>query len=164
MWAAGNGTAADDSALLRWGICRVTTDVTLSTSATTFCNFSNLPNVAKSWALTCDVSWSVTAGTTPTIAFGVNPSQTPTGATNITGEIKTTNTNTATENTVSLSASGALNIITSPTLTTAATIFSGHIYGTVLASATAGSFAVTATGTGTSFAGVVRAGTVCELR
>jgi hypothetical protein len=163
VWAAGNGTVADDTALLRSGsTCRIGADVTLSTSATNICSFT-LPNVSKVWAVNCEIGWAVTAGTTPTLAFGVNASQTPAATTNIFAEIKTTNANTATEGSAALSASGAVSVLTSPTLTTSATLFQAKLFGTISASATSGTFAVTATGTGASFAGAVKAGSFCYL-
>jgi hypothetical protein len=161
-WALGNGTVGDDTALTRWGTCRISSDVTLSTSATSICAFT-LPNVSKVWALECHIGWAVTAGTTPTLSFGVNASQTPAGSTQIFGEILTTNTNTATQASATLSASGALNVITSPTLTTAATLFQASLFGTINANATSGTFTVAATGAGASFAGAVKAGSTCSL-
>jgi hypothetical protein len=161
-WSFDTSTAGNEAALLRWNTCKVNADITLSTSATNICSWT-LPAVAKTWAYQCQIPWSVTAGTTPTLSIGVNASQTPTGTTNASAEIKTTNTNTATEATAALSASGALNVLTSPTLTTAATIFMSSASGTLLASATSGTFAITMTGTGASFAGVARAGATCEL-
>lgn len=142
--------------------CRVTGDITLSTSATNVCSFS-LPASALGWAWHCDILWTVTAGTTPTIAIGVNASQTPTGTTNGYAQIKTTNANVATEGTAAISASGAINLLTSPTLTVSATVFSADSSGTLLASGTAGTFAITMTGTGASFAGKAKAGTACYL-
>jgi len=161
---AGSSSNGNEGALLRSAnICRLQADVTLSTSATNVCSFS-LPAVAKTWYFTCTLPWSVTAGTTPTISFGVNASQTPNVTTNVYGEIKTTNTNTATEASAALSASGAVNVITSPTLTTSSTVFMASMSGTLGASATAGTFAITATGTGASFAGGVRNGGGCVLQ
>jgi hypothetical protein len=163
VMALGNGTAADETGLLRSAnICRISADVTLSTSATNICSFT-LPNVTKVWAVKCNIGWAVTAGTTPTIAFGVNASQTPAGTTNIFGNILTTNANVGTEGSAALSASGAVNVLTSPTLTTSATLFQATLFGTLNASATTGTFAITSTGTGASFAGAVKAGSTCEL-
>ena len=142
--------------------CRLTTDTALSTSATNICSFS-LPASALGWAWQCDILWNVTAGTTPTIAIGVNPSQTPTATTNGYAEIKTSNANAATEGTAAISASGATSLLTSGTLTPAATIFSATTFGTIAASGTAGTFAITMTGTGASFAGNAKAGTACYL-
>jgi hypothetical protein len=140
--------------------CRITSDITLSTSPTNICSWS-LPAAAKSWAWQCQIPWEVTAGTTPTISVGVNASQTPTGTTNASAEIKTSNTNTATEKTVALSASGAINVLSTTSTLTQSVVFLSSTSGTLLAPATAGTFAVTMTGGGTSFAGVAKAGATC---
>jgi hypothetical protein len=163
VWGFGNQTQGDESALIRSGMpCRITTAVTLSTSATNICSWS-LPAVAKTWAWRCDVRWAVTAGTTPTISFGMNASQTPTSETG-SGSILTTNTGTSTQSSATSTSSGSQNIITSPTLTTSATLFQASTFGTVQASATAGTFALNATGAGASFAGTIGVGSVCTLQ
>jgi hypothetical protein len=161
LMALGNGTASDETALFRSGnACRITADVTLSTSATNICSYS-LPAVAKAWAWQCEFIYAVTAGTTPTLSVGVNASQTPTGTTNGTVNIYTSNTDVGVQGSAPISTSGATNLGTTGTLTPAATIFQGNSYGTLLAPGTAGTFAITMTGTGASFAGVVKAGSTC---
>jgi len=161
--ALGNGTLNDETALLRSAnACRVNSDITLSTSATNICSFS-LAAIARAWAWQCQIMWAVTAGTTPTIAIGVNPSQTPTGTTNGAASILTTNADVGTEGTAPISASGSTTLLTSPTLTTSATVFQAASFGTFLASGTAGTFAINMTGTGAGFAGTAKAGTTCYL-
>lgn len=163
--AAGNGTAADETALIRSGnACRVTADITLPVNtATTVCSWS-LPATAKSWAWQCQIPWVISAGTgTNTLAIIANPSQTPTGTTNGTAEIKTTNTNTATEATTAISASGATTLLTSGTITPAATVFQSSTSGTLLASGTAGTFAIQMTAAGTTATAAAKAGATCIL-
>lgn len=161
----GTTASGDETGLLRDGkVCRITADVSLTVNvANPFCSFS-FPALAKAWGVRCDVIWVISAGTgTNTFSLGVNPSQTPTGATNAAATIYTTQTGTQTQGVAALSASGALNVLTSPTYTPVATLEQALISGTILASATAGTFAVTATAAGTTVTGAVKAGTVCRL-
>lgn len=163
--AIGNGTAGDETGLLRAGnACRVTADITLPVNtATNVCSWS-LPAVAKAWAWQCQIPWVISAGSgTNTLAIIANPSQTPTAATNGAAEIKTTNTNTATELTTAISASGATTLLTSVTITPAATVFLSSTSGTLLASATAGTFAIQMTAAGTTATAAAKAGATCWL-
>jgi fibronectin-binding autotransporter adhesin len=143
-------------------VTRVTSDITLSTSATNIASFT-LPALAKAWAFRADIMWVVSAGTTPTLSIGVNLSQTPTGTTNGAGNILTSNADVGVDGSSPISASGATNLVTTGTLTPAGTVFQASCFGTILASATAGTFAITMTGTGSGFAGVAKAGTACYL-
>jgi hypothetical protein len=61
--------------------------------------------------------------------------------------------NAATEATVALSASGVVSVLTSPTLAAQAFVFLSSSSGTLLAPATAGTFAITMKGTGAGFCG-----------
>jgi hypothetical protein len=146
--------------------CNVSSDVTLSTSATSFCTFQ-LPNIARSWSVHCDLLWSVTAGTTPTIAFGVSPVVAPASSSNFFASVWTTNpvntTPTGSSSPVAVTAAGNTNVVTSAALTIAATIFSGSLGGTLNAAAGSGNFSITATLGGTTPAGVIRGGTGCYL-
>lgn len=144
--------------------CRITADVSLTVNvANSFCSFS-LPGVAKGWGFVCDLLWNITAGTgTNNFALGVNASQTPTGTTNANGTVYTTATGTETDTSTAISASGATNIATGATYTPGAGVNKARIYGTVLASATAGTFAITATANGTTATANVKAGTTCQL-
>lgn len=159
VWAMGNGTAADETGLLRWNTCKITTAVTLSTSATTICSWS-LPAVAKTWSWQCSGIYSLTAGTTPTFILGMNPSQAPTSETG-SASILSTLTGTSTQATVTATASGNTNILTGATNTQANAQFT--TFGTIQASATAGTFAITGTMGGTTPAGTVNVGTTCQL-
>ncbi len=163
VWEIDTGTQGTEGGLLRAGLnpCRITSPITLSTSATTICSWS-LPPVAKAWAWQCSIGYNVTAGTTPTVAIGVNPSQTPTGSTIGFATIDlTVATLTGSSGSATISASGATNLLTSGTVTTTSTNLPATTFGTLLASGTAGTFAITMTGTGASFAGTATAGSTC---
>jgi len=163
--SVGTSTQGDESGLIRAGnACRVTADITLPVNtATTVCSWS-LPAVAKAWGWQCQIPWVISAGSgTNTLAIIANPSQTPTGATNGSAEIKTTNTNTATEATTAVSASGGTTLLTSPTITPAATVFMSSTSGTLLASGTAGTFAIQMTAAGTTATAAAKAGATCTL-
>lgn len=164
--ALGNGTPADESGLLRSAnTCRITADVSLTVNtANSFCSFS-LPAVAKAWAFRCDVMWAITAGSgTNTFALGVNPSQAPTGTTNAEAQIYTAGpATTATMAAAAIGASGAINVLTGATYTPGATVQLAKISGTVLASGTAGTFAITAAANGTTATAAVKAGSACWL-
>jgi len=166
MVAVGTtSTVGDETGLLRVGnACHVTADITLPVNtATTVCTWS-LPALAKAWAWQCQIPWAITAGTgTNTLAIIANPSQTPTAATNGSAEIKTTNTNTATELTTAISASGGTTLLTSGTITPGATVFMSSTSGTLLASATAGTFAIQMTAAGTTATAAAKAGATCLL-
>lgn len=162
----GNGSAGDESGVFRPGTssCRVTADITLPVNTpTTVCSWT-LPAIAKAWAWQCQIPWVISAGTgTNTLAIIANPSQTPTGATNGAAEIKTTNTNTATEQVTAISASGATTLLTSGTITPSATVFMSSTSGTLLASATAGTFTIQMTAAGTTATAAAKAGSTCIL-
>ena len=165
MVSIGNGAQADETGLLRSGdACRVTADITLPVNTTTTVCTWSLPAVAKAWAWQCQIPWVISAGSgTNTLAIIANPSQTPTGATNGAAEIKTTNTNTATEAVTAISASGATTLLTSGTITPAATVFMSSTSGTLLASGTAGTFAIQMNAAGTTATAAAKAGATCVL-
>lgn len=165
LLAVGAGATADETGLLRSAnSCRVTTDITLTVNTNvTVCSWT-LPAIAKAWAWQCEIPWVVSAGTgTNTLAILANPSQTPTAATNGFAEILTTNTGTATEQTTAISASGATTLLTSPTLTPSATVFSARTSGTLLASGTAGTFTIQMNAAGTTATAAAKAGATCQL-
>jgi hypothetical protein len=157
-------TLNSENGLVRAGQCRVTADITLPVNtATTVCTWS-LPATARAWAWQCEIPWVISAGSgTNTIAIIANPSQTPTAATNGFAEILTTNTGTATELTTAISVSGATTLLTSPTITPAATVFSARTSGTLLASGTAGTFSIQMTAAGTTATAAAKAGATCLL-
>jgi len=165
LMSVDSTTIGNEGGFLRFAnTCRITADVSLTVNvANSFCSFS-LPGVAKGWGFICDVLWAITAGSgTNTFALGVNASQTPTGTTNGAAQIYTTTTGTQTNGSAAISASGATSILTGATYTPAATVQQAVINGTVLASATAGTFAITATANGTTATAAIKAGTQCVL-
>jgi len=164
LLAVGTGAQGNEAGFVRAGnACRVTADITLPVNtATNVCSWS-LPAVAKAWGWQCSLIWTVTVGTgTNTMSVGVNASQTPTGATNAAATIDvTTATLTGSQAAVPLSASGAVNILTSGTYSPAATLEQAQTSGTLLASGTAGTFAVTMTAAGTTATAAAKAGSTC---
>jgi hypothetical protein len=164
MLAVGKSYGTEDALVRSGNACRVTADITLPVNtATTICTWS-FPAIAKAWAWQCQIPWVISAGSgTNTLAIIANPSQTPTAATNGSAEIKTTNTNTATEATTAISASGGTTLLTSGTITPAATVFMSSTSGTLLASGTAGTFAIQMTAAGTTATAAAKAGATCVL-
>lgn len=163
--AFGAGAQGDETALIRSANpCRITSAIAFSTSGTAFtiCTF-NLPAVAKVWFLSCNFIWQISAGTGTSIAFGVNPSQTPTVSTHVAGSILTSNTNSGVENVVVLSSAGALNVVNTA-ITASATLFQASMFGTISASGSSGTLAITATGTGTGLTGGISSGSGCTLQ
>lgn len=161
--AAGNGTAGDESGLIRSANGgKVTGDITLTVNtAITIFSFS-LPAVAKAWGWQAVIPWIISAGSgTNTISIGVNYTQTPTGTTGMCGEILTSNANAGSQAFVPLSATGATNILTSGTITPGASLFQASCSGTLLASATAGTFTITMTAAGTTATALAKAGATC---
>jgi hypothetical protein len=164
-----SATAGNEAGLFRSGdACRVTADITLPVNtATTVCSWS-LPAVAKAWAWQCQIPWVISAGSgTNTLAIIANPSQTPTGTTNGTASIWTTNANNSSQTgstlTTAISASGATTLLTSTTITPGATVLTSSTSGTLLASATAGTFAIQMTAAGTTATAAAKAGATCFL-
>lgn len=155
------GTQGTEGGLIRLGLnsCRVTSAVTLSTAATTICTWS-LPALAKTWAWQCSGTYSITAGTTPAFGLGMNASQTPTETGN--ASINTTLSGTSTQGSATATTSGNQSILTGGTLTTI-TSAPWSSSGTIQASATAGTFAITGILTGTTPAGTVNVGSTCYL-
>jgi hypothetical protein len=165
VFTMGTATGGDETGLLRTAnTCRITADVSLTVNtANSFCSFS-LPAVAKAWAFRCDIQWAITAGSgTNTFALGVNASQTPTGTTNAEGQVYTATTGTQTMASAAIGASGAINVLTGATYSPVATVQAAKISGTLLASGTAGTFAITAAANGTTATAAVKAGSACWL-
>jgi hypothetical protein len=159
------GTTDTSSCLLAApNACRVTADVSLTVNvANSFCSFS-LPALAHAWSWQCNIIWAITAGTgVNSFALGVNASQTPTGATNAAAGIYTTQLGVQTQGVAALNASGAITMLTSPTYAPAATLEQAYSSGTLVASAIAGTFAITATANGTTVTAAIKAGSTCYL-
>ena len=144
------------------GLYRVTSAVAFTTSVQVIASWS-LPATARTYGLNCNIFWSVSAGTVPTVLFGINSSHTPSSASNIAGEVTVSNAGTKTEAVTTVSALGATTIITSPALTPSATLFQATLSGTINYPALAGVFQVTVNGTGVT-TGAVAAGTTCTLQ
>jgi len=157
-----NGVTISSTELLRVGnVCRVTSAVTLTPGTpVTVCSWS-LPATALSWSWRCSGLYTLSAGSIPTLKIEMNPSQAPsamTGAANILSN----QSGTSTQATVSSTSSGNTLILTGATNTTANAQFS--TFGFLTASATAGTFSITADEGGSiSPAGTVNVGTVCTL-
>lgn len=115
-----------------------------------------LPNVSKAWGWDCYALWSNPAGTTPTIAWGVNWGQAPSIAEQH-GTLDTTNPATAAPTQVKSGTTTTTNanFLTSGTLTNSGTLFQVELHGAFTGSATSGTFSVTATLTGTGATGTL---------
>lgn len=148
------------------GACGLASDVSLTVNTpNSFCSWTiGAAEANQTWRFACDIIWAYTAATgTPTLAVGVNASQSPTATTNIMGRIGTAASTFTEGPAVALSASGNVNALTSPTLTPGASAWPARISGTVAYSATAGTFAITATANGTTATAAIKAGTTCRL-
>lgn len=157
----GTPTSLQSGLLLTGDTCRVTAAITLSTSATNVCSWS-LPAVAQSWGFVCHIPYAISAGTLPTFALGMNASQAPTNETAY-ASINSTNTNTGTQGSATSASSGAVAILTGASVTVGST-YQAQVFGTIQASAIAGTFAITATLAGTTPAGTIPIGASCTLQ
>lgn len=117
---------------------------TTGLSPVSLCTFT-LPGNAQSWYWTCELGWSNAAGTTPTFSEGVTWAQAPSVAFQM-GSIFTTNTGTSTQLTTTTTTNA--NILTTGTLTPAATVFQATMSGTFTGSGTSGVFSPTLSLTG----------------
>ncbi len=157
-----NGATIISTELFREGnACRITSAVTLTSGTpVTLCSWS-LPATALTWSWQCRGIYSLTAGTTPTFKVEMNASQAPTSETG-SANIYSTLTGTSTQATVTSTSAGNVLILTGATSATANEQF--ETFGTIQASATAGTFAITVDeGGSASPAGTVNVGTVCRL-
>jgi hypothetical protein len=144
--------------------CPLTTALTLSAAQQTICSWT-LPIPVAAGAVTysfwCDGTYSLTAGTTPTLILAMSASQTPVNET-ATATIWSASTGTLTSATVSASASGSQVLLTG--VTNIVANMQWHVYGTLQANTTtAGTFAITAAMGGTTPAGTVNVGSACHL-
>jgi len=132
-----------------------TSTFTTALSPINVCQWT-LPNASESIGWECYLLWSVNAGTTPTLAFGVNWANAP-SATEQHATLYTTNASTASPTALqsgNTSTSNA-NFITTGTLSTSSTLFQSSMFGAFVSSATSGTFSITATLTGTSATGTL---------
>lgn len=102
----------------------------------------------------------MTAGTLPTLSLGMNASQAPTNETGY-ALIGTSNVGAFVSGTATSAAAGAVNILQGGTVTN--NTFQAFTFGTIVGSATAGTFTITATLSGSGAAGTIPAGGVCML-
>lgn len=146
--------------------CKITSAVTLSTASTTICSW-NLPNSAQTWAWQCSGTYSITSGTTPDFGLGMNASQAPTSETgnalisSVSGSVSAAQVFTG--DSATSTSSGNQSIYTSTATITTVALAPWISSGTVQASATAGTFAITGIMTGTLPAGTVNVGSTCQL-
>jgi hypothetical protein len=131
-----------------------TTTFTLALSPVSLCTYT-LPATAVTWYWSCTIGWSNVAGTTPTLAVGEKWANAPSAAFGM-ANILTTNTGTGTQGAISTTTNS--NILTTGTLTNAATIFQATASGTFTGSATSGTFSPTVSLTGTSATGTAVGG------
>lgn len=166
--AAGTGTteAADftqgtsTTLVLAGNTVKVTGSIATSGTAATVAQWT-LPNVAKNWAWNCVISYTITSGTTPTLILNMNASVAPTNeAGNAIIYSNNTGTNTSAEN-VTSTATGNVAILTG--VTAIAGTYRAETSGVIQATATSGTFAITASMGGTTPIGAITAGTFCSL-
>jgi hypothetical protein len=163
--AVGNAAQGDETGLVRAGNpCRVTSVVNLTTAggATNICSWS-LPAVAKTWAWQCQGTYGVTSGTTPAVVIGMNASQIPTSETG-SGVIATVSagaTIVESNGTATSTSAGDVTLVTTGGAITTITNGLWSSFGTIQASATAGTFAIRGTITGTTAVGTINVGTTC---
>lgn len=140
------------------GTCRITSPITLSSTATPICVWPIPAGVTLAWD--CHIPYSMTAGTLPTLSLGMNASQAPTNETGY-ALIGTSNVGAFVSGTATSAAAGAVNILQGGTVTN--NTFQAFTFGTIVGSATAGTFTITATLSGSGAAGTIPAGGVCML-
>jgi hypothetical protein len=144
--------------------CRPITAITLTAGTpVTICSWT-IPTSASglTFGWTCEVPYAISAGTLPTLTLGMNASQAPTNETGY-ASINSTNIGTSTQGTANASTTGNQNILTGASVSNGT--YQARTWGTIQASATQGTFAITATlgGTG-SPAGMIPLGVECILQ
>lgn len=158
--AVGTGAAQSEAGFLRWNNCKPTAVNLSSGSFTTFCSWT-LPAVAKTWAFQCSGTYTLTAGTTPTLIIGFIAAQTP-SAVAVTASIGSTLTGVSTQGTNTTANTSQQTVLTGTTNTQANAPFA--IYGSVTSSATSGTFILNAElGGSVSPAGTINFGSSCEI-
>jgi hypothetical protein len=142
--------------------CKIIAAVNMTVSGThyTFCSW-NLPNSAQTWAWQCSGTYT-TSTASDTFALGYTASQAPTGATG-NAIIYSTLTGTSTAGSVTSTTSTANQTILTGATVSSVTSEPFTTSGVIQASATAGTFVLTGTLTGTSPSGSVNPGTTCQI-
>lgn len=153
-----SGTQTFTGIVTTGNTCRVTSVITLSTSATTICSWIIPANAVLAWQ--CSIPYTITAGTLPTFALGMNAAQAPVSETAY-GFIVTSNGGGFVSGSMTSTAAGLINILTGGTVTNST--FQATTFGVIKGSATSGTFSITGTLTGTVPAGTVPVGGVCTL-
>ncbi len=156
----GAGSILCDGSSCAGNVCKITSPIALSTSATTVCVWT-LPAVAKTWVFTCLLGYNFSAGKSPTVTLAMNTSEAPVNETGF-ANIYSSNTGNSTQNSISSTSAGTQNILTGAAVTTGTT-YQATAFGTIQASATSGTFAIQALMDGQSPAGTVTPGSICTL-
>jgi hypothetical protein len=158
--------SSNNTGLILQNQCKVNGAITLSTSPTTICSWT-LPNAAQTWSWFCHGSYSITAGTTPEISLGMNASQAPTTETGhgLIGSIgsSVSAVQAFTYNSATSTSAGNVPFATPTVVLTTVTDSPFQAWGIIQASATSGTFAITALLSGTTPAGTIVTGTICNI-
>jgi hypothetical protein len=151
--------STDGSVIPTASVCRITSAITLSASATTVCSWTLAASTTYVWS--CNFAYAITAGTLPTVAIGMNAAQAPMSETGY-ANIFTSNSagGNVSGNATSTSA-GNVNIKTGGSVTTGT--YPAVTFGVVQGSATPGTFAITALLGGTTPSGTIPVGGSCTL-
>lgn len=151
--------STDGSVIPTSSVCRITTAITLSTSATNVCSWSIAASTTYVW--TCNFAYTITAGTLPTVAIGMSASVAPTSETGYANIITSNSSGGAVSGNATATASGNQNIKTGGSVTTGT--YPVVTFGVIQGSATAGTFAITALLGGTTPVGTIPVGGSCTL-
>jgi hypothetical protein len=158
--------SSNNTGLILQNQCKVNGAITLSTSPTTICSWT-LPNAAQTWSWFCNGSYSITAGTTPEISLGMNASQAPTTETGhgLIGSVgsSVSAVQAFTYNSATSTSAGNVPFATPTVVLTTVTDSPFQAWGIIQASATSGTFAITALLSGTTPAGTIVTGTICNI-
>lgn len=151
-----NGTAW---APLTAATCRITSAITLSTSATNVCSWSIGANAVLAWS--CTMGYAITAGTLPTLTVGMAASQAPVGETGYANILTSNSSGGAVNGSASSTSSGNVTLKVGGSVVNGTYQFT--TFGVIQGSATAGTFAITASLGGTTPAGTIPVGGSCTL-
>jgi len=131
------------------GQCRITSTGIALTSAgsSSLCSFA-LPNSSATWSWQCQGTYSVTAGTTPGFTLGYTPSQAPSSSQG-SAIIWSNTTGTMTAGTVTSTSNTNVTMLAGASVGSTVTNAPWSSNGTILASGTGGTLAITGILTGT---------------
>jgi hypothetical protein len=143
------------------GYCKIgSAGVTLSTSATTICTLGN-PGNSTTWSWLCSGTYSITAGTTPTLALGITYAQTPVSETGNARIASALNPIVESAGSVTATTTGNQLMLTGTTVTANNLPWSSS--GTLQASVTPGAFSLYGVLGGTTPAGTINPGSTCII-